>query len=78
MKIFLTFLFALTLSSAFTQTDWSPFPENQQTRYAENDKIFQYYNDSTLQTGTEKTHFFGLNYRSRGVFRFQERVETAR
>ena len=62
MKILLTFLFVLTLSSAFTQTDWSLFPENQPTWYAENGAIFRYYNDSTLQTGTAHTHFFGLNY----------------
>ncbi len=62
MKILPTILFTFAFLPAFTQTDWSPFPENQPAWYAENGAIFQYYNDSTLQTGTEKTHFFGQKY----------------
>lgn len=62
MKKYILLAFTMWSAGLTAQQDWDLFPLGQETWFATQDSVFQYYNDSTLTDGAVRTHLFGAQY----------------
>lgn len=62
MRLSLTITLLFFLLGLNAQQAWDLFPKGQQTWFAAQDSVVEYYNDSTIVEGNQRTHLFGAEY----------------